>query len=245
MSRESSTVGGLSAFDEGEDDTDAKEYSVDTESQEALETSAGKDAENTAGVGTRAYASPEQMKGSNYDASTDIYSLGIILFEMCYPLYTTHERYKEFCGIRKGQYPSYWNSHVKKTFPSLHNILLLMLSPTPSKRPSAADVSDHIDKLLTEYTVQSLDKSWGKKGAILLRVEADEEEGVLTATMKLIKTAAPNAIIQQYGLRGQGSKAIMEFAIEITDDAKGSLDRINTSLRNNNMTVRQIQTSTL
>jgi serine/threonine protein kinase len=43
----------------------------------------------TAGVGTRSYASPEQMKGgSEYDSSTDIYSLGIILFELCYPMYT-------------------------------------------------------------------------------------------------------------------------------------------------------------
>jgi serine/threonine protein kinase len=43
----------------------------------------------TAGVGTRSYASPEQMKGgSDYDSSTDIYSLGIILFELCYPMYT-------------------------------------------------------------------------------------------------------------------------------------------------------------
>ena len=43
----------------------------------------------TAGVGTRSYASPEQMKGgSDYDSSTDIYSLGIILFELCFPMYT-------------------------------------------------------------------------------------------------------------------------------------------------------------
>ena len=42
----------------------------------------------TAGVGTRSYASPEQMKGSDYDSSTDVYSLGIMLFELCYPMYT-------------------------------------------------------------------------------------------------------------------------------------------------------------
>jgi serine/threonine protein kinase len=42
----------------------------------------------TAGVGTRCYTSPEQMNGSDYDASTNVYSLGIILFELCYSMNT-------------------------------------------------------------------------------------------------------------------------------------------------------------
>lgn len=75
MSRESSTVGGISAFDESEEDNGVSLMNADhEESQDAF----GREAENTAGVGTRAYASPEQMKGSNYDASTDIFSLGVI-----------------------------------------------------------------------------------------------------------------------------------------------------------------------
>jgi len=48
----------------------------------------GGGADFSAGIGTRAYASPEQQKGSNYDSSTDVYSLGIMLFELCYPMCT-------------------------------------------------------------------------------------------------------------------------------------------------------------
>ncbi|KAL3795640.1 hypothetical protein HJC23_002047 [Cyclotella cryptica] len=239
LSRESSSVGSISAFDDSDEEKNATD-STALDPPKVLHNAFRGDAENTAGVGTQAYASPEQMRGSNYDASTDIYSLGIILFEMCYPLYTAHERYKEFSEIRGGRFPAYWESHVKKLFPSLHDILVRMISPSPSKRPTAADVSEHIDKLLGEYSVQSLDKAWGKKGAILLRVETDEAEGVLAGAMKLIKTAAPQSIILQYGLRGQASKAIMEFAIDITSNKKDSLERISSSLRNRGMLVRQI-----
>lgn len=45
------------------------------------------DEEITTKVGTSSYASPEQMNGSYYDSSTDAFSLGIILFELCYPMY--------------------------------------------------------------------------------------------------------------------------------------------------------------
>jgi serine/threonine protein kinase len=190
---------------------------------------------------TRAYASPEQMRDTNYDASTDVYSLGLMLFELCYPMYTSMERYTEFGNIRKGRFPAYWMSDVKPSFPTMHDILVQMLSDSPSKRPTASVVSDQVDSILREYSIQSLDKSWEKKGALLLRVEAQEKEGVLQDTMKIIKDAIPQCTILQYGLRGQASKAIMEFALDISDNEKSTaVKTITSQLEQHDMNIRRI-----
>lgn len=128
----------------------------------------------------------------------------------------------------------------------MHSILAQMISESPAKRPTADAVSDQIDALRREYSVQSLDKSWGKKGALLLRIEAEEKEGNLSNAMKLIKEElpGPDTKILQYGLRGQASKTILEFALEMKEEEKAeSVRRISCRLQEHAMTVRQISNS--
>ncbi|KAL3921817.1 MAG: hypothetical protein SGILL_002548 [Bacillariaceae sp.] len=175
--------------------------------------------EITAGVGTRSYASPEQMKGgAEYDSSTDIFSLGIILFELCYPMTTGMERNIVLSDLRKHVFPELWRNTVQVEFPVLHEMLMSMISNEPKDRPTAQTVVKTLHTILDGFTISSLD-SHGHEGAILLRVETHPRDDVLQYTMDLVlKCAQPILVdIVQYGLRGVSTngemKSIMEFAV--------------------------------
>jgi len=180
--------------------------------------------DNTAGVGTRSYASPEQIEGSDYDASTDIFSLGFILFELCYSMFTGMERYIVFSNLRQSQFPESWTNGVAKTFPTVHSLLVNMISINPHQRPSACHVAQEMENILGEFTLLSIDKNFSDRSLLLLRVEATSSDGILAKTMNLIKDCAPGVKIEKYGLRGGENKAIIEFALSNTGASE--LDKI-------------------
>ena len=55
---------------------------------------------HTSGVGTQAYASPEQLRDGIIDFKSDMYSLGIILFELYSSFETGMERSKAILSLR-------------------------------------------------------------------------------------------------------------------------------------------------
>ncbi|KAJ3358528.1 Eukaryotic translation initiation factor 2-alpha kinase [Kappamyces sp. JEL0680] len=91
------------------------------------------------GIGTFTYASPEQLnykKAACYSHQTDIYSLGIILFELLFPFGSAMERAKVLTALRQGILPE----EFLTAQPKEAALILWMMSPDPKMRPMVDDI---------------------------------------------------------------------------------------------------------
>lgn len=89
----------------------------------------------TVGVGTRTYASPEQLAvpAQAYDEKVDIYSLGIILFELFHPMATGMERADTLDKLKHGVFPN----GFPEMYPKVSALIIWMMNEKASQRPSA------------------------------------------------------------------------------------------------------------
>ncbi|CAM9797790.1 unnamed protein product [Scytosiphon promiscuus] len=153
----------------------------------------GGDESITGGVGTYLYASPEQMSGQGYDEKTDVYSLGMLLFEMCHPPFGTKmERTVVLTNAHRLKFPEGDAWGPPRGEGTIKNMCRSMLQQESGKRPSAADIVRQVELMQGKHMVLQLDKkppaSYGADGdgdgspdnmAVVLRVEALEQEGLL------------------------------------------------------------------
>ncbi|KAI9208925.1 kinase-like domain-containing protein [Polychytrium aggregatum] len=93
----------------------------------------------TAGVGTTLYASPEQLCGRSYDTMTDIYSLGLVFFELFFVFRDNGDRFHSLTELRHGKCPS----SFKAGFPQHMSLLKKLLCEIPSRRPTTTDILAH------------------------------------------------------------------------------------------------------
>jgi PAS domain S-box-containing protein len=99
------------------------------------------------GAGTYLYASPEQLLEHRcYDNKTDIYSLGILLYELLCPFSTGMERVKTLMDIRQGKF----SEEFIKTWPREFLLIKSLLNPDPMERPTASEILDS-EILLNNY----------------------------------------------------------------------------------------------
>ncbi|RAK73401.1 putative protein kinase (Gcn2) [Aspergillus fijiensis CBS 313.89] len=95
----------------------------------------------TRSLGTTYYVAPEMKSGlaENYNEKVDMYSLGVIFFEMCHPLPTGMERDQTLRAIREQHFtlPSTFQ-YSEKVLQG--RIIRSLLNHDPSQRPSASDL---------------------------------------------------------------------------------------------------------
>ena len=119
----------------------------------------------TVGIGTKYYCSPEQEKIKNYDNKTDIYSLGIIIFEMFYKFNSLMERDITLRGIKEEQkYPDDMDDKCGKNVSSLVKRCTNYL---PELRPTVKEILkskmipslENKQKILLQFNNEFLEKN--------------------------------------------------------------------------------------
>ncbi|XP_043368661.1 eukaryotic translation initiation factor 2-alpha kinase 3 isoform X3 [Dermochelys coriacea] len=73
-------------------------------------------ARHTGQVGTKLYMSPEQIYGNTYSHKVDIFSLGLILFELLYPFNTQMERVRTLTEVRSLKFPPLFTQKYAQEF---------------------------------------------------------------------------------------------------------------------------------
>ncbi|XP_078720159.1 eukaryotic translation initiation factor 2-alpha kinase 1 isoform X1 [Lampetra fluviatilis] len=123
---------------------------------------------HTSGVGTTLYAAPEQLSGSHYDFKSDMYSVGIVLFELFQPFGTEMERVQTIQelrgGVVSGPFTAQWPEQAK--------YIGLLTQDDPAARPTPQDILTTDLIVNKDQVIVSLQRQLSQKDEELARLKA-------------------------------------------------------------------------
>lgn len=124
----------------------------------------GSEDHHTTGVGTASYASPEQLQGRHYGVRSDLFSLGLILLELCCCFTTTHERADAFQSMRhpEGTAPP----HLAALSPAIARLAEDLCRTFPERRPSTAEVAERLNALNGSCGCEDCPGNQGRDGDV-------------------------------------------------------------------------------
>lgn len=91
---------------------------------------------HTTEVGTKLYMGPELGCGKTYGQKVDIFSLGMILFELLYPFSTQMERVRTMTAVKICQLPKEFDM----AYPAESKYIKWLLCEDPCRRPTATEI---------------------------------------------------------------------------------------------------------
>ncbi|KAL5802871.1 hypothetical protein ACOSQ3_031325 [Xanthoceras sorbifolium] len=115
------------------------------------------------------YTSPEEIEGAPVSCASDIYRLGILLFELFSPFSSREEKTRTMSSLRHRVLPP----HLLLKFPKEASFCLWLLHPEPSSRPKMGEL------LQSEFLNEPRDNLEEREAAIELRERIDEQELLL------------------------------------------------------------------
>ena len=184
-----------------------------------LAVAVGEKEQMSSGVGTLLYMSPEQAEARVYDAKTDLFSLGVIFFELGARVFTTMmERVSSMRAVRRR------DPAVLKAWPlgrackGALELLSDLVSENPNDRPSSSDLISRIQFLRGERVLQF--REGVQQRGTTIRVEAEIHEGDVdfggTLLAKINETVLhhPSVNVTDIGLRTSSHHATVELVVD-------------------------------
>jgi len=142
---------------------------------------------HTKNIGTLLYSAPEQLNNNFYDFKSDIYSLGLVLFELLHPFKTQMEKNLKFQQIKKGKI----SIDVLSEEPMLAKLILAMCEQDPKLRPNSKEIINILQKeILCKYILilgSNVDQD-----AVWLNLKDFEFKNYFASSSKILSVSSPN-----------------------------------------------------